>query len=473
MAKVEVDGTANGISIVVGPNGSVQIDVEAGANVASILIDENATGVVVNNEGTVESIENNADGTEINNNGTIEELENTGEGVDYNGTLPDQTTGGPPNGFVLNENSQLLYSSIQDAIDAADAADVLIVAAGTYEEVLHIDRPIILNGPNNDIAGYDPSRVSEAIIQYPAALANGSYYLATIDAENVSIKGLTFNDNISGGFTYDGTWPIPMLVGGVVSNESNTSVENNRFSGFNNIAVRMTQQDAASTSTTGAKTNNTTRYNYFEGSTVYHAIYYQASGGTIEYNQLVDCGAGVQVQPYRTNATGIVSNNEMSIYTSGLYYNYANWTIDENALWSFTDNEVTAVSNAPEWDKLVWNALPRSFEGIRVETYLQNSAPPNFEPKANFAGNTINGANASSGLGWSAVYGIYFRNVKGDVATNVQRITISNNTFSNVEIGAQFDEATDVEYSLSELFGNGNIFPENMVIIEPYQIGYE
>src|SRR5690606_30694914 len=146
----------------------------------------------------------------------------------------------------------------------------------------------------------------------------------------------TFNDNVSVGLTYDGTWPPPMLVGGVLSNESNTLVENNRFSGFNNIAVRMTQANAAASGTTVAKINNTTRYNYIEGGAVYHLIYYQASGGIIEHNRIVDADAGIQIQPYRTNATGTVGNNEISMYGSGLYYNYANWTIDDNALWSFT-----------------------------------------------------------------------------------------------------------------------------------------
>src|SRR5690606_34174047 len=126
------------------------------------------------------------------------------------------------------------------------------------------------------------------------------------------------------------------------------------------------------------------RYNYIEGGAVYHLIYYQASGGIIEHNRIVDADAGIQIQPYRTNATGTVGNNEISMYGSGLYYNYANWTIDDNALWSFTDNVITAPSVPPVWNELVWDATPRAFEGIRVETYLQNSSPPNYEPKANF-----------------------------------------------------------------------------------------
>jgi parallel beta-helix repeat protein len=365
------------------------------------------------------------------------------------------------------------YCSIQDAIDDAAAGDVIEVTAGAYEEILAIDKAITLNGPNKNKTGSASDRVAEAIIQYPAGLADGNYYLATIDAGEVIIKGFTFNDNVSGGFIYNGTWPLPMLAGGVRSNESNTLVENNRFIGFNNIAVLMTQSDAFNQ--TVAKVNNTTRYNYFEGGAVYHAVYYQASAGIIEHNHLVNVSAGVQIQPYFTNAAGTVTNNEISMYSSGLYYNYANWTIDGNALWSFTGNTITTPSAAPVWNKLTWNALPRSFEGIRVETYLQNNpaSPKIYEPKATFTNNTIDGGGATTAGGWLAINGAYFRNVKGDGATNIANLTFSNNTFSNVEVGVQFDDqGTDVKYELSALYVNGNSYPTGMGIIEPYQIAF-
>jgi len=395
-----------------------------------------------------------------------------------NNTIDQNDPGYDCGGFiwlVYNVNQDLYYPTIQAAIDDANPAgsDVIEVPAGTYEEILVINKAITLNGPNKDKNGYALDRVAEAIIQYPGGLSNGNYYLATIDAGEVIIKGFTFNDNVSGGFTYDGTWPPPMLVGGVRSNESNTLVENNRFIGFNNIAVRMTQSDAFNQ--TVAKVNNTTRYNYFEGGAVYHAIYYQASAGVIEYNRLADVSAGVQIQPYFTNAAGTVTNNEISMYSSGLYYNYANWTIDENALWSFTGNTITAPATAPVWNMLTWNALARNFDGIRVETYLQNdaSAPKIYEPKASFTSNTINGVNASTAGGWLAVNGAYFRNVKGDVATNLTNITFSNNTYANVEVGVQFDDlGTDVKYDLAALYVNGNSYPNGMGIIKPYQIAF-
>jgi parallel beta-helix repeat protein len=363
------------------------------------------------------------------------------------------------------------HNTIQAAIDAASNGYFVVADAGTYEEKLSISKPLTLLGPNHDKTGYASDRVAEAIIQYPAGTYSNNY-LANISTNGVSIKGFTFNDNISGSMTYNGTWPPPTLVGGVISHESNTLVENNRFLGFNNIAVRMTQPD--SFNQTVAKVNNSTRYNYFEGSTVYHAIYYQTSGGIIEHNHLVNVSAGLQIQPYFTNAAGTVSHNEISTFSSGLYYNYANWTIDDDALWSFTSNAITAPSIAPVWNKLTWDALARNFDGIRIETYKQDnaSAPRIYGPKATFTSNTIDGNNASTAGGWLAVNGIYFRNVKGEISTNIAKIQFSSNTLTNVQVGAQFNETTDVKYDLVELYANGNTYPEGMIVMPPYKIGY-
>ncbi|MFZ4741857.1 MAG: DUF1565 domain-containing protein, partial [Bacteroidales bacterium] len=70
-------------------------------------------------------------------------------------------------------SSAVPFLTIQYAITAAAAGDVINVAAGTYEELIVIDKPITLNGPNATIAG-NGSRVPEAVIQFPAGAADES-----------------------------------------------------------------------------------------------------------------------------------------------------------------------------------------------------------------------------------------------------------------------------------------------------------
>jgi len=366
------------------------------------------------------------------------------------------------------------FMSIQAAIDAAGSGDGIDVTEGVYAETLAIDKPLTLRGPNDGIAGYDDaSRVGEAVIEFPAGITDGSHVLVAIDSDGVTISGFTLNDNLTPGLTYDGTWPLPLSARGIMSFGSNTVVENNRFSGFNNIAVHMTQPGAAAQTQEFATEDNITRYNYLEGGAVFHAIYYQAAGGVIEYNRLVDVHGGIQVQPYRTNASGVVNDNEFSMYSSGLYYNYANGTTspDFESEWVFSGNIVTAPSAEPVWDEQTWNATVRHFEGIRVETYIETAA--NGEPKADFVNNIIDADGAtSSATGWPAIRGMFFRNINGDASQNVDNITFTDNTFANIEVGVQFSEITPLEFELEPLFGNGNTYPDGMVIVPPYQIAF-
>ena len=55
------------------------------------------------------------------------------------------------------------FRTIQDAIDAASAGDVINVSVGTYEEDLALNNGVTLNGPNAGIA-HDGARGAEAII---------------------------------------------------------------------------------------------------------------------------------------------------------------------------------------------------------------------------------------------------------------------------------------------------------------------
>jgi len=403
-----------------------------------------------------------------------------GNGIYFDDVTIDNIplSAGPANVRVYSDAAETnlisSHTTIQAAIDAATTLSgyVVRVDAGTYEEQVTVDKPLSLLGPNSAVSGTG-SRVDEAIVQFPTGLPNGSYRLATINAENVTISGFTLNDNLTGALTYDGTFPLPLSASGVWNNESNAVVENNRFFGFNNSAIRMTQSNAQNQATIVAKSNNITRHNYFEGGAVFHCIYYQASGGLIDNNHLVDVAAGVQVQPYRTNAKGTVSNNQLSMYASGLYHNFANYNTD-GALWTFNNNTVTAPSADPVWNKLTFNGSPRSWDGLRLESYLGDTPDVSRTeaPQVNFSENTINGSGATIAKGWSAVYGAYLRNVKGDVATNLTNITFSTNTFSDVLVGVQFEPTTDVEYALSSLYVDGNSYPMGMGIIPPYQIAF-
>ncbi|TVR40353.1 MAG: hypothetical protein EA392_04145, partial [Cryomorphaceae bacterium] len=358
---------------------------------------------------------------------------------------------------------------IQAAITAADDNDVIEVAAGTYEETLTIDKPLSLLGPNDGLAGNSEARVGEAVIQYPDYITSGFNLLISIDSDGVTISGFTLNDNLTIGLTYDGTWPLPLSARGVRSFGSNTVVEYNRFSGFNNIAVHMSQNGAPSQPHVPATTGNITRYNFFENGSVFSSIYYQAAGGAISDNQVMDAGSGIQVQPYRTDASGSVTNNQFSSYVFGIHYNYANGSNIGVSNWNFTGNSISAPASTPDWSELMWDGLSRAFEGIRVETYVETSAT--YAPTAHFENNNIDGDGATT-PDYFGVRGVFFRNVNGDASQNVNNITFNNNTFSNVEVGVQFSEITTVEFELSVLFGNGNTYPEGMVVVPPYQIGF-
>jgi hypothetical protein len=96
--------------------------------------------------------------------------------------IDERSVGAIGGGIVTNVNTGAEYCSIQAAIDAATAGDVISVSAGTYDENVTVSTAVTLNGPN---AGEDCSTRSAA----EAIIAPSSGVPVTITADGVTLDG--------------------------------------------------------------------------------------------------------------------------------------------------------------------------------------------------------------------------------------------------------------------------------------------
>ncbi|MCF8304055.1 MAG: right-handed parallel beta-helix repeat-containing protein, partial [Bacteroidales bacterium] len=91
---------------------------------------------------------------------------------------------------VHNVTQDLFYDNIQPAIDAANASDVIEVAAGTYNEQVTIDKALTLNGAQADVDPVSGGRSGgESTIQCDYDI---SPHAMIILADNVTVNGFEF-----------------------------------------------------------------------------------------------------------------------------------------------------------------------------------------------------------------------------------------------------------------------------------------
>ena len=202
-------------------------------------------------------------------------------------------TGTPTAKPVTNANTGLGYCTIQAAIDAATAGDVINVAAGTYVENVVVNKSVELAG-----AGAGSTIVMPAVSNPGVALAGslGGSNVILVEASGVTIHDLTVDgDN-------------PALTSGVVRGGAdldarNGIITNHAVGVFNDLEIY----------------NTTVKNIYLRG-------IYPSSGGDfyIHNNTVTNVqGEGASIGIFAWASTGIIEENTVSYTNDGIS---ANWS---------------------------------------------------------------------------------------------------------------------------------------------------
>ena len=352
-----------------------------------------------------------------------------GSEVDYKGVAL------PP---VINVTTNIRYDTIQEAIDAAKDGETILVSAGTYKEQLVIDKPLTLLGPNAGNLGIG-DRVSEAVITYPEGLTGNDLELIGIykfenngisKVDDVTIAGFTLDD---GNYSSDTVGTTAIYAHG-----NNITIRNNIVDGFNLVQILISSYYLEDGEwKTEYVANALVEGNYCLNAQDSSAIYLQGTTGTVRNNTVVNAARGIQIQPYGNTGSGIVENNALNAYWTGIFYNGAGAGAGS---WEFRNNTITATAaeTSPPYSGETW-------AGLEV-IGLQSSNP------VTFSGNNINGQGAT-GISRGLV-------MLPSIANNATAI-FTGNTFTNVDVGAYRGAGTlDLEEVLAK-----NAFPEGSQVI--------
>jgi hypothetical protein len=234
----------------------------------------------------------------------------------------------PPPGAIIVSNgshsparcSTPAYTSIQSAVTAAPAGSTIYVCAGTYNESVSIDKPLVLDGAQYSEDAGGPSRGLETVIDS----SGGITY--TTGATTGTISGFTLNgytggtgeivaSNVGSGWTFTNN-VIDVSNGGIYLNTDGqtnpplTTIKQNRF--VQAIPSSASSGDFGQAVLVWANTGNniTIANNAFVNLT--------GPGAAINTTQAGDCGATPNATDFGNDLT-ISGNSFVDNGASGFY----------------------------------------------------------------------------------------------------------------------------------------------------------
>jgi hypothetical protein len=309
------------------------------------------------------------------------------------------------------------FTTIQAAIDAADDDSTITVGPGTYVELLTVDKPLELLGPNSNVSGMG-TRVKEAVIQFPTE-APGYSTLITIspNLSGVTISGFDLR-------AQDSRLPnADYLI--YTHNANDLTVRNNRMYS-SEISVYITADFNAN------RSGLMIAGNFIDGGAFVNSVYNRGmyvggTAGTIEDNVVLNTGIGIQYMPYKNPNPGLIQRNVVSAGQTGLYHNYQT---KGGAPVIWRDNHVSIAPNdragiRANLDPADRFTTPLVFRAIDARTF--GTEETGAAPQVSFINNRFDGSTDSPH--YSDIIG--YRNGRSGETANTGVATLSNNCFAN------------------------------------------